>query len=167
MSLGDWKYTSTETVRFYDQNNQPLYEPNGDPVEWDFNAKGLHVGDAAQTQLGFSARYAFIKGAYIKLRGTYFTDYYSDFNPVETSEETWEIPSYYLMDLHCGYKFNLSERHKINLRLSVLNLLNKMYISDATDNDGWNAYFTDSDAKSAGVYFGTGRRINFSTSLMF
>ncbi|MEE2953811.1 MAG: TonB-dependent receptor [Bacteroidota bacterium] len=167
LSLGDWQYTSTETVRFYDQNNEPLYHPNGDPVEWDFDAEGLHVGDAAQTQVGFSTRYTPIKDGYIKLRGTYFTNYYSDFNPIESSVETWKIPPYYLMDLHCGYKLNLSERHKISLRLSVLNLLNKMYISDATDNDPYNAYFTDSDAKSAGVYFGSGRRINFSTSLMF
>ena len=52
---------------------------------------------------------------YIKIRGTYFDNYYSDFDPlslngVNARRESWKIPSYTLFDLHCGYKINCQKR---------------------------------------------------------
>jgi outer membrane receptor protein involved in Fe transport len=55
----------------------------------------------------------------------------------------------------------------LNLRLSVLNLLDETYISDAQNNDPYNASFQDFDAKSAGVFFGLGRRFNLSATINF
>ena len=72
-----------------------------------------------------------------------------------------------MIDLHAGYKFKLSERNKIELRFSVLNLMNEMYISDAQNNDPYNANYQDFDAKSAGVFFGLGRRFNLSARFSF
>ena len=60
-----------------------------------------------------------------------------------------------------------SERNKIDLRFSVLNLMNEMYISDAQNNDPYNANYQDFDAKSAGVFFGLGRRFNLSARFSF
>jgi len=48
-----------------------------------------------------------------------------------------------------------------------LNLLNKRYISDAQNNDGYNTNYNDFDAKSASVFFGLGRRINISAKYTF
>ena len=76
------------------------------------------------------------------------------------------IPSYQLVDLHCGYKFKLSDNHKLDVKLSVLNLFDEMYISDAQNNDR-NASSSDFDAKSAGVFFGLGRRFNLSAKFNF
>ena len=72
-----------------------------------------------------------------------------------------------MIDLHAGYKFKLSERNKIDLRLSVLNVMDEIYISDAQNNDPYNANYQDFDAKSAGVFFGLGRRFNISAKFSF
>ena len=42
-----------------------------------------------------------------------------------------------------------------------------MYISDAQNNDPFNASYQDFDAKSAGVFFGLGRRYNVSLKINF
>ncbi|MEE2931107.1 MAG: carboxypeptidase-like regulatory domain-containing protein [Bacteroidota bacterium] len=182
-SLGDWKWTSGDSVVFYDENNNIAIDDNGDTINIVFDANGVHVGDAAQTQFGLSLRYAPTKSSYIKLRGTSFSNYYSDFEPSSLrgeneGRESWKIPAYEIVDLHCGYKLNITKESTLDLRLSVLNLLNKTYIADAQNNhpytrgavsfnapDGEN--YQDFDAKSAGVYFGSLRRINFSTTLTF
>ena len=172
LSLGDWKWTSADTVRFLDDNNNPILDDFGNEIIASFDADGVHVGDAAQTQYGLSLRYEPTHASYIKLRGTYFDNYYADFDPLSlngenTGRESWKIPSYNLIDLHAGYKFKLSERNKIDLRLSVLNVMDEIYISDAQNNDPYNANYQDFDAKSAGVFFGLGRRFNISAKFSF
>ena len=172
LSLGDWRWTSSDTVRFLDDNNNPIMDDFGNEIIATFDADGVHVGDAAQTQFGLSIRYEPTPHAYFKLRGTYFENYYADFDPLSLNgenarRESWKIPSYQLLDLHAGYKFKLSEKNKLDLRLSVLNLLDEIYISDAQNNDPYNANFQDFDAKSAGVFFGLGRRFNLSAKFSF
>ena len=79
ISLGDWIWTSSDTVRLYDENNNPILDQNNNPVDTAFDAKGVHVGDAAQTQYGISLRYEPTRSSYFKIRGIHFADYYSDF----------------------------------------------------------------------------------------
>ena len=172
LSLGNWKWTSSDTVRFYDDNNNPVIDDAGNEIIATFDANGVYVGDAAQTQYGISMRYEPTTNSYLKLRGTYFDDYYSDFDPLSLNgdnagRESWKIPSYGLVDLHCGYKFNITSKNKLDIKFSILNLLNKTYISDAQNNDPYNASYQDFDAKSAGVFFGLGRRFNISAKINF
>ena len=172
LSLGDWRWTSSDTVRFLDDNNNPIMDDFGNEIIATFDADGVHVGDAAQTQFGLSIRYEPVPHAYFKLRGTLFENYYADFDPLSLNgenarRESWKIPSYQLLDLHAGYKFKLSEKNKLDIRLSILNLLDEVYISDAQNNDPYNANFRDFDAKSAGVFFGFGRRVNLSAKFTF
>ena len=171
-SIGDWIWTSAETVRLYDENNNAILDNDGNTVDTAFDAKGVHVGDAAQTQKGFSIRFEPNNNSYIKIRGTIFSRYYSDFDPLSLhgengGRESWKVPSYQLFDLHCGYKFRLSDRNKLDIRLSVLNIIDEIYISDAQNNDKYNSSYKDFDAKSAGVFFGLGRRINLSAKFSF
>ena len=84
-----------------------------------------------------------------------------------SSRESWKIPSYKLLDLHAGYMFKISENNKLDVKLSILNLTNEMYISDARNNDGFSADYQDFDAKSASVFFGLGRRLNLSLRYSF
>ena len=172
LSLGDWVWTSAERVRLYDENNNAILDNEGMPIDTAFDAKGVHVGDAAQTQYGLSIRYEPTYNSYIKIRGTYFSDYYSNFDPLSLygeygGTESWIIPAYTIFDLHCGYKLKLSDKNKLDVRLSILNLFDEMYISDAQNNDKYNASSQDFDAKSAGVFFGLGRRINLSAKFSF
>jgi iron complex outermembrane receptor protein len=172
ISLGDWTWTSADTVRLYDENNISILDENNNPVDTAFDAKGVHVGDAAQTQFGLSVRFEPNYSSYIKLRGTHFADYYSDFDPLSLygengGRESWVIPSYQLVDLHAGYKFKIFDDKKLDIKFSILNLFNEIYISDAQNNDPYNASSSDFDAKSAGVFFGLGRRFNLSAKFNF
>lgn len=154
-SVGDWIWNTKGT----------LTRPDGSTKE--FDPTGVHVGDAAQTQLGLMLRYEPMKQTYISVRSTYFGNNYADFQPetlegVNARRESWQMPNYNLIDLNGGYSFKLS-KVKCDLRFSVLNLLDTKYLSDATNNN--SASYKDFDAKSATVFFGMGRRWNISLEL--
>jgi len=171
-SIGDWKWDKyIKGLQFLD------YETNEkvDKVI-DFDARGIHVGDAAQFQLGGSIRYEPFKRFYLNGRITHFGKYYSEFSPENTTDEngnvidSWKIPPYEMVDFNTGYRFSFHdfEEVRFNLRLSVLNVLNVKYISDATNNDTYNPLpFNDFDAKSATVFFGMGRRYMVSFGVSF
>ncbi len=174
VSIGDWKWTSKgQAIILNSDNNAPSIDlgvTSSDTLNYD--ATGVHVGDAAQTQYGICVRYEPNYNSYIKIRGTYFDDYYADFDAAtlkgnNSGRESWVIPSYELFDLHAGYKFKILNNNLLDLKLSVLNLLNKKYISDAQNNDSYNTNYNDFDAKSASVFFGLGRRINISAKYTF
>jgi iron complex outermembrane recepter protein len=172
ISLGDWKWDKKI------DNLQMYYTDTRLPANTiSFDARGIHVGDAAQTQLGASIRYEPIKGLYIEGGGTYFNRYYADFNPEECNDaegnpvDSWRIPAYTLLDLHTGYRFKLEALEKLNftVKLNVLNALNTIYISDAKNNDTYiqnNAYLSF-DARSASVFMGAGRQITASLKIVF
>ncbi len=177
ISLGDWKWLSTDSAEVTDENT-------GNVVGTAYYvAKGLYVGDAAQTQIRESLRWQLpwkaVKGTYIKGAITYFGKNYSQFDPISldpnnsdnvnafnpdgTPKQSWKIPNYYTVDIFAGYHFKI-KKMRFDLRFIVLNALDNVYVSDAQNNDpygdqGWN----DSSARSATVFFGMGRR--FMTSL--
>jgi len=160
VSIGDWTWQSKERVAI----------PGGDTIE--FDARGVHVGNAAQSTYAAVLRYEFVKGGYVKLRYTYFDRYYSDFNPNDLTEssgtagtDSWRIPGYGLLSLHAGYRVRL-ENSSLVFRGNVFNALNTVYISDARNNshqDGSN----DFDANSATVFIGQGLRFNVSVGFEF
>lgn len=168
-SYGNWIWNSSQTV----------YVPQYD-YTLTFDAKGVHVGDAAQTAYAIAARFEPFKSTYLKLQLQYFDRYYSDFNPFflqgeNGGREAWKIPSYYLVNLFAGYKW---DRPKYDLVFSgnVVNLtdlgslwngtsLRNNFIAEAADNG--NAPYDDSNAQSANVMFGAGFRFNLSVALQF
>ena len=162
-SIGDWRWDSKATANFYDETGSYAYSKS-------FDAGGVHVGDAAQTQFAASVRYEPFKGFYMKGRYTYFSRYYADFNPSSLQDEaidSWELPSYTMLNLHCGYSFYYQD-YKIKWSFNLLNALDEMYISDAMNNDSYNDIPTnDFDAKSATVFFGMGRRYTTSLKITF
>ncbi len=163
VSLGDWIWNSADTVLL----------PDGRSYE--FDPTGVHVGDAAQFQLGGLIRYEPIKNLYLKLKTTYFAKNYANFNPEDLKgptarTESWKIPNYNLVDFHAGYRFKIKNKktgkaYRTDLRFNVLNVLNTVYISDANNNDRFTQSFNDFDAKSAAVFLGQG--IRWNTSLQF
>jgi iron complex outermembrane recepter protein len=128
-----------------------------------FDATGIHVGDAAQTQIGGSLRYQFKKGSYISSRTTFFGRNYANFNPETLSganagRESWRSPDYFMTDINAGLLIKRKGEPTINLRASVLNVFNKLYIADARNNDSNATGSSNFDAASASVFFGMGRR---------
>ena len=166
VSLGDWIWNSSST------GNVQL--DNGLIHNFEFDATGVHVGDAAQTQLGGMIRYEPIKGGYLKLRGTYFGRNWTDFQPEtlkpnseSARRESWQMPDYFLIDLHAGYRLKFSGK-SANFRFNILNLTNAFYLTDGRNNDSFNQFAgTNFDAQSASVHFGQGRRWNASVQVAF
>ena len=157
VSVGDWRWASAEDIEIYD-----------DTIS--FDARGVHVGDAAQSTYALSLRYGFGKGGYVKMKYTYFDRYFSDFDPnsltgATAGTDSWQIPGYGLMSVHAGYRLRF-ENSSLNLRANIFNALNTMYISDARNNyhlDGTK----DFDANSAVVFIGQGFRFNVSLGFQF
>lgn len=173
VSIGDWIYNSSDSVNFVNEYGQLLNE-----TAINYDARGVHVGDAAQTQLGASIRFTPVKGLFFQTRVTYFDRNYADFNPESLQvtaaidnrrRESWKAPSYTLVDFTAGYDFRIYQKYRAALNLNILNIFDKIYISDALNNDSnieigaQNGF----DAVSAGVFFGMGRRINAVFRLYF
>lgn len=156
VSLGDWTWQSSEEIDVLGN-------------KFEFDAKGVHVGDAAQTTFAGAVRFEPLPRFYVKAGYTYFGRYYSDFDPFSLSvangnggRESWQIPSYGVLSFHTGYRFKF-EKSSLVLRGNVFNALNTMYISDARNNQNGSSF----DATSSGVFFGQGIRVNFSLGFEF
>ena len=153
-SYGDWTWQSTEVINVLGK-------------EFEFDARGVHVGDAAQSVYAASLRWEFVKNAYIKFKYTYFDRYYSNFDPFSLTganggRESWKIPSYGLLSAHAGYTLRF-KKSAMAFRANVFNVLNTLYISDARNNQNGSGF----DAASSGVFFGMGRTFNVSIGYEF
>lgn len=163
VSVGDWRWKGVSYAYHYEAgSNVPS---DIDTVDVD----GVHIGDAAQFQIAGSIKIKPVKGVYIKGQITYFDKYYSNFQPITLQNanggrESWKIPAYYLLDVHAGWTIKL-KKMDISLRASVLNVLNKTYISDASNNavSGSQTF----DATSAQVFMGQGRRWTATVGVKF
>ena len=183
-SLGDWRWTSSEDslVLLDDDSNLPYIDVEGNVAVVQYNAEGVSVGDSPQSQYSVSLKYTY-KQLYLKPRFTVFSRHFADFDPFSLNGEnegrqSWQIPTYGLLDLHAGYRLDLNGTN-MDFRLSIFNLLNTVYLSNAQNNDAYGEwYFTDADRKyafsennfdagSASVYMGYGFRTNLSVRIRF
>lgn len=154
ISVGDWTWRSSETIDVLGS-------------KFTFDAKGVHVGDAAQSTYAASLRYGFLKSAYVKMKYTYFDRYFSNFDPfsltgVNGGKDSWEIPSYGLLSIHMGYRVRF-EKSSLHFKGNIFNALNTWYISDARNNQNGNTF----DAQSSGVFIGQGTTFNVSVGFEF
>ena len=153
ISYGDWRWTNASTFVYTFQS--------GGTDTFSFDATNVHVGDAAQFQVGGSIRYEPIKGLYFKPQVVYFGKNFSDFNPdgltgANARRESWKLPSYYTLDFSMGYSRVFKKKYGVTFRVNLFNITNSTYIADAFNNA--SAQYRDFDAKSATVYFGQGFR---------
>lgn len=168
-SIGNWKYLNDVSGIYKDYSTSAEED-----VPYNFYVDGLKVGDAPQTQLALGLSLFPIDGFRANAILKYNTSFYADWDPFDRTDETdrtqsWEVPSYTLIDLHFAYDipFNLQG---VNFQLfaHVFNLLDTEYISDATDNSAFNAYGDNGKTHSADdaeVYFGLPRTFNVGVSV--
>ncbi len=159
VSVGQWYWNSSKTVII----------PQYDSLEFTFDAKGVHVGDAAQTAMAAALRYEPIKNGYLKVQIQYFDRYYANFDPFtlkgdDGGRDSWIMPSYTLLNVFAGYKFPF-KTFSLLTTATITNALNTIFISDATNNR--NDPYQNFDAQSASVMFGGGFRFNFSLAIQF
>lgn len=166
VSVGDWIWNSEEQATF-----TTLVSGTPEVDTFAFDARGVHVGDAAQTQIGAMLRYQPFDQLYLKGRITHFARHFSDFEPEDLKgpnggREVYQSPAYSLVEFHAGYFFRLGDV-RCNLRGSVLNALDAFYISDSQVNNTFTpgVITEDFDAKSTAVHFGQGRRWNVSLTI--
>ncbi|MES2589631.1 MAG: TonB-dependent receptor plug domain-containing protein [Bacteroidota bacterium] len=157
LSYGDWRWTSKES----------LYVPElNDTIS--FDAKGVHVGDAAQSVYSLALRYEPFKNFYVKVQYMYFDRYYGQFDPfslsgVNAGHDAWKLPAYGIMNLFTGYRYKM-KKSDLLFNGGITNVLNTVHMTDANDN-----YYAPKtfDAQSAAVMFGQGLRFNISIALQF
>jgi iron complex outermembrane recepter protein len=163
LSIGNWEWTSNREAIITSEDGTTVL----DTIV--FSAKGVRVGDAAQTQASVGLRWAPFKGFYIKPRFTFFTNNFADFSPESlagdnANRQSWEMPSYYLLDINLGYNYKLNQKGDIlGLKINLMNVTNNFFISDARNNEYGNNF----DAASAGVYVGMGFRWNIGLNYTF
>jgi hypothetical protein len=137
--------------------------------------EGLYVGDFPMTTASLGMRYNVILND--KLKGyfhpvwKYFARQYADFNPEDRQydpedepdrEQPWEMPEYYLVDIHTGFELRGTDTFfdRTGIFMNLFNALDRKYIADA--EDGY-----DHDEHSANVYYGRGRTWNIGVSVEF
>ena len=152
VSLGDWIWNNTvDTVKiFKDQVMVGRYNA--------VYLQDLHVADAAQTTAAIGINYELLPGFKIGTDFNYYDRLYADFdiesrtNPNNKGVDAERIPAYLLMDLNLYYRFQLGQCNA-SLYGNMNNVLNTIYIADATEGEGY--------------YFGFGRTISMGLKLNF
>ncbi|MEY3397899.1 MAG: hypothetical protein RL220_493 [Bacteroidota bacterium] len=175
VSVGDWIWTTGDTLDIFDDNGNQVFNLDGTPYQVSYDAKGVHVNDAAQIQLGTLLRYDFLKKkGYVKTRYTWFDKNYAQFDPfslrgANAGRDSWQMPAYGQLELHAGYRVTV-KKLLFDFRASVFNVLGSHFITDAYNNDTNGLYNVDDsgfDAASATVHFGQPRWFNVSTTITY
>ena len=136
-SFGNWEYLEDVAAEAFDGDGNPV------PTTGQIYIAGLKVGDAPQTQIALAMSLYPVEGLSIKLQGRWYDRYYADFDPSTRQAaadrgQAWQLPNYEIYDLHVNYRLPLkSDRYQVTLFAHVLNLTDELYISDATDNSGF------------------------------
>ena len=174
LSIGNWKYLNdvSGTYRPDDRSTET--------ANYDFYIQGLMVADAPQTQAAISASVYPSDAAFVSLVGRLYGNHFAQFEPFSRTNaqdrgiQSWQPPGYRLFDLHASYSLGdvipVANGGTLRLFANVYNLLDTVYIQDATDASRWNGYHDDGDrhdADSAEVFLGYPRNLNVGFQIVF
>ena len=169
-SFGSWRYIDDATGTYRGNNNTEQ--------TYNYALKDLKVGDAPQASMTFGLTAAPVEGSAIQLSYRRYELYYSEWEPTnrEFSDgengdrvQPWKVPGYGIFDLNASYDLPFEYAGaKASVVLNVRNLLDEVYVQDATDNSKYNSFGGKTHtANSAEVFLGMptsynlGLRINF------
>ncbi len=144
ISIGEWRWKSDATVTIFD-NTTNL--PKDDKIVY---CKGLHVGDAPQTQIGVTIEVNPFRALYnkgkifniadfkIKVNWNYNDRHWADFNPINRTDindrnESYRIPEYHILNLSFTWEQTISNRLGMILFCNINNLLDSEYIERSKD----------------------------------
>lgn len=157
LSLGNWKWKNDVVAELFNDNNVVV-----DTTE--VYANGLFVGDAPQTQLGLFILYTPFDKFDIRLNWTFNDRLFADFDPASRNnpndrKQSYQLPSYHLLDVHLGYTFLLAGQH-VFTSVSCFNLFDQKYVMRG--EDGANHKLTSFQGN-----WGFGRTFNLNFKLIF
>ena len=179
LSYGDWKHTDDITGSY---TNEDL---KSETLSYTFFVDGLYVGDAPQFQVAYALSLFPSGGLYLQLVGKTFGKHYANWDPFSRTNvqdagiQSWRPPGYTVFDFHASYRLSdeMSAPFGGNVKLFIhgFNIMDAIYIQDATDNSGFNGYFDSVEstrgpnesrlgshkADDAEVYLGYPRSVNF------
>ena len=173
-SAGNWRWTSNERVDLVNRTTNTFVTRIADGTIADtlVNLNGVKVGDAAQRQISLAVSYRPKYGTYLSIRNTWFWQHYANFSPGDVITEgepkdVWVTPGYSLLNVNAGTSFDLSPTALLRLRLSVTNVLNALYVSDANNNSQYanNKYGPEGGSGWAEVFIGPPRMVRLSAVL--
>ena len=160
-SVGHWEYKGNSLVTNYDEAQNIVGTPRSE------NFDGLKVGDSAQTQLGAGFIYEVLRGLSFDADYRYNGDLYA--SRVNEANGNLKLPSYNIMDAGVTWNTKLTNRNKLTFRFNVNNVLNHIYIQEASTNiqvaDGVDTYKGINVNNQ--IYFGYGRTWNATVRLTF
>ncbi|MDO9257543.1 MAG: TonB-dependent receptor [Bacteroidales bacterium] len=156
-SFGNWKWQNDVSASIYN-DNQVLVD------SMMVYTKGLYVGDAPQTQLGFSAEYHTGDAFRFSADWVFYDRLYANFDPVnrnnaEDDSQPYKIPAYSLFDLYAGYDFQVKQ-FPVSMQFACQNLLNKQTIIRGDDGAGH-------DLETFSGFWSLGRTFNISAKISF
>ena len=170
-SFGNWKYLANPTGRY------SLEDQSQETVTETLYIKDLKVADAPQSQIAYALSVFPIQGLYVRAQGRTYWNHYAGFEPLgrtdasEAGIDSWEAPGYTVFDLHGSYRIgNLIPAWRggdVRLFANVYNLLDELYVQDATDNSRYNGFDGDHDADDAEIYLGLPRTFNLGFEIVF
>lgn len=169
VSYGDWVQTNNPTAEYKDYS-----EANADS-SFTVQLDGLKVGDQPQSSLTLGFTVFPVSGMSFQLLWNYYANFYSLWGATTRTDpadvgQTWKIPDYNTFDLHLFWDLPL-ELSGIDLQLfaHAFNLLNTVYIQDATDNSQYNGIYgaASHSAQAAEVFFGRPAYYNVGVSIGF
>ena len=172
LAWGKWEFTDDASGTYRDSD--------GADAVYNYSLDGLPTGDMPQTSLNLGLTGSPVEGSLIQLTYRHYDRFFSDWsaNSREYSEGgtpdrkfPWMVPSYGIADLNASYDLPF-DFNGINATvvLNVRNLLDEVYVQDATDNSRYNAIpfrVNNHKANAAEVYLGMptaynlGLRVNF------
>jgi len=180
-SFGNWWYLDDASGRAVSGDKQTS-------TNYDYYIKDLKVSDQPQTQFAYAASLYPLEGLWLQLQGRSNYRYYAQFDPFGRTTDTdrgqaWKVPGFTLFDFHGSYRITdlipVWKGGDVRLFANVTNLFDKLYVQDATDNSGYNAFYNCTpnyrpcaadpghDAESAEVYLGLPRMYNIGFQFIF
>ena len=172
LSIGNWEFDGDVEASFFDNDQAPILDENGNPETAVLELDGVKVGDAAQFTASLGADYEIISGLDIDATYRYADNLYADFDATDAFGDSdfkaLKLPSFGLLDVGAGYKFDFNDT-SLSLRINVNNVTDEIYISEADTNrlagPGDTTY--DGINTSNRVFFGWGRTWNASLRYSF
>lgn len=143
VSVGDWKYGSSVTANYQDENSVVVTNPSGTPFTETLFIKDLKVGDAAQTTAAIGATYEILERFKIDGNYRYVDNLFASIDPVNFKNQaandkgSLQLPGYGLLDAGISYKMLVGKNktNSVNLRFNMNNVLDETYIAESRTNN--------------------------------
>ena len=182
-SVGRWEYVS-------DASGRAVAGDRTSSTQYSYYIDGLKVSDQPQTQFSYALSVFPLEGLWMQFLGRTNYNYYAAFDPFGRTDpsdraQSWKAPGYTVFDLHGAYRITdlipFWQGGDVRVFVNVFNVLDELYVQDATDNSRYNAFYQCAperttrpcaadpghDAEASEVFLGLPRYFNLGFEVRF